>query len=138
MALAELPHPGLISFCVEGDLSAFARRAAAAGITAGPPVSMTRTRPDGVQLAWQTVHLEDDRLGRSLPFMIDWRGSPHPSTSTPGGCELVEFAALHPDAHHLGSVFDRLEIPVPVKAAARPGFLARLSTPKGEVVLTAP
>lgn len=138
-ALAGMPHPGLISFCVAGaEIGAFAEKAKAAGIGTREPRSMGRTRPDGVKLAWQTIHLVDEEMGTALPFLIDWQESPHPSTSTPGGCSLIEFSVLHPNAPRLRAIFDGLEIPVPVKAAARPGFLARLETPKGEVVLTAP
>ena len=36
----------------------------------------------------------DDGL---VPFLIDWKDSPHPSASTPQGCTLVSLRGEHPD-----------------------------------------
>ena len=87
--IAALPHPGLITFAVRTtDVAALrvggrTRRAGREG-----PVAMTRTRPDGVTLAWSILHLHHPDLGEAIPFAIDWGASPHPSASTPAGCRL--------------------------------------------------
>ena len=70
--------------------------------------------------------------------MIDWGATPHPSVSTPPGCRLKSFAALHPDTQRLAALYARLGVPVVVKRAIEPGFVAALETPLGDAVLTQP
>jgi hypothetical protein len=97
---------------------------------------MSRDRLDGVRLNWTILYLEDLRFGEAIPFVIDWGTSPHPSESVPAGCQLRSFAVLHPEAERLARLYGSLDIPVPVKRGAYPGFVAELMTPNGDVVLT--
>lgn len=135
--IAALTGPGLITFAVRGsDLDAMRRAGEAAGLTAEGPTPMSRTRPDGVRLDWAVLNLRGP-LGDAVPFAIDWKGTPHhPATTTPTGCRLASFAALHPEAERLRALYAALGVPVEVRAAPRAGFLAVLNTPRGEVVLT--
>jgi glyoxalase-like protein len=138
-AIAALPHPGLMTFAVRGaDLAGARRTAQVAGLAAEGPIAMHRTRPDGVRLNWSVLFLRDPALGEAIPFAIHWGCSPHPSGTTPGGCRLRSFAALQPEPERLASIYGALGLAVEVKRAARPGFLAMLDTPRGEVVLTSP
>lgn len=135
--LAALAQPRLSTFAVRGgDLAGYRARARSLGIRASDNVAMSRTRPDGVRLSWQVVYLEDDRWGDLLPFMIDWQASEHPSATTPRGCRLADFAAIHPDAGALGGIYAALGVPVPVHGGPQAGFFARIETPKGHLVLT--
>lgn len=135
--IAALPRPGLMTFAVRtDDLAAYAAAAAAAGVATRGPVEMGRTRPDGVQLDWACLYIADPGFGEAIPFGIDWNASPHPAGTTPPGCKLLSFTVLHPRAEALGGIFAALGIPVPVRAADAPGFLAELSTPRGAVLLT--
>jgi len=126
-----------MTFAIRSDdletLSAAARRE---GISLQGPVAMGRDRPDGVRVDWTILYLEDSRFGEAIPFVIDWGISPHPSESVPVGCQLRSFAVLHPEADELTRLYGALEIPVPVKRGAYPGFVAELATPNGDVVLT--
>jgi hypothetical protein len=137
--IAALPRPGIATFAIRSDdleaLSAAARRE---GLSLQGPVAMSRNRPDDVRLDWTILHLEDSRFGEAIPFVIDWGSSPHPSESVPAGCQLRSFTVLHPEADELTRLFGALDIPVPVKRAAYPGFVAELATPNGDVVLTHP
>ena len=137
--IAALPRPGIMTFAIRSDdldaLSAAARRE---GLSLEGPVAMHRNRPDGVRIDWTILHLEDSRFGEAIPFVIDWGSSPHPSELVPAGCQLRSFAALHPEANELARLYAALDIPVPVKRAAYPGFVAELETPNGDVVLTQP
>ncbi|MGH6830549.1 MAG: VOC family protein, partial [Methylocella sp.] len=101
------------------------------------PIEMGRTRPDGVRLDWLCLYVTHPVFGESIPFAIDWKGSPHPSASAPAGCTLVSFTALHPQATQLAVIYRGMGISVEVKAAAKPGFRAVLATPRGEAVLGA-
>ena len=135
--IAALVRPGIMTFAIRSDdldaLSAAARRE---GLSLQGPVAMSRDRPDGVRLEWSILYLEDSRFGEAIPFVIDWGTSPHPSESVPVGCQLRSFAVLHPEADELTRLYGALEIPVPVKRGAYPGFVAELATPNGDVVLT--
>lgn len=125
------------AYCLQtDDLVAVAERAAESGLGVSAPVAMSRTRPDGITLEWEICYLESDRWGDVLPFLIDWKGSPHPAETSAQGCRLAEFSVLHPEAADLEALFDRLKFPVSVVAAPRAGMVVRLSTPKGEVVFT--
>ena len=124
------------AFCLRSDdLDGFAATARTAGIGVPAPVAMSRTRADGVRLDWRVLYLDSPDWGPTLPFLIDWQASPHPSDSVPGGCGLLDFTVLHPRANDLKALFSRLEIEVPVALAPLPGFLLRLDTPNGALVL---
>jgi Glyoxalase-like domain len=137
-AIAALSRPGVITFAIRTDdldaLSAAARRE---GLAPQGPVAMSRDHPDGVRLDWRILDLAHCRFGE-IPFVIDWGASPHPSESVPAGCELRSFTALHPEADELARLYAALDIPIPVKRGAYPGFVAELATPRGDVVLTHP
>ena len=136
-AIAALTRPGLITFAVRTrDLDAYAAAAAKAGIGVQGPVAMSRTRPDGVRLDWACLYVQHAVYGEAIPFGIDWHGSPHPSETTPAGCRLLDFMVLHPEPAPLAAIYAAMGIPVAVKGATRPGFLATLGTPRGDIVLT--
>jgi hypothetical protein len=135
--IAAMPRPGIITFAVQTDDLAAAQRAAeAAGLTIRPPVAMSRTRPDGVKLAWRILYLEHPVYGEAVPFVIDWQGSPHPSTTTPEGCRLESLTVLQPEPEPLAAIYAALGLRIPVERAPVPGFIAVLGTPKGRVTLT--
>lgn len=137
--IAALPHPGLLAFALRTtDVAALRVAAERAGLACEGPVAMTRTRPDGVTLAWSILHLHHPHLGDAIPFAIDWGASPHPSASAPAGCRLKTLMALQPDPEPLVSIYRALGIPVEVKRGARAGLLGVLDTPRGEVVLVHP
>jgi hypothetical protein len=134
--IASLARPGLMTFAVRTkSIAAFEKAAKRAGIATNGPVEMGRTRPDGVRLDWVCLYIEDPFFGESIPFAIDWKGSPHPSQTAPTGCRLADLQVLHPEADRLSAVYRQMEIDVPVKLSPHAGFLAVLDTPRGEVVL---
>lgn len=138
-ALAALPGPGLLTFVVRtDDLDDYERRAAAAGVRVGPPVSMERTRPDGRRLAWTCRFPADPELGDLVPFAIDWHDTPHPSETLPPGLRLLSLEALHPRPDRLRAIYAALGLDVAVRSAPRAGLMARLDSPAGEVVLLPP
>jgi hypothetical protein len=135
--IAGLAEPGLATFAVRTtDLDAYAAAAARAGIRTKGPIEMGRTRPDGVRLDWACLYIEDTVFGEMIPFAIDWKASPHPSASTPSGVTLREFTVLHPQAGALARIYGEMGIDVPVRLAAKAGFIALLTTPRGDVLLT--
>jgi hypothetical protein len=135
--IGQLRAPELHTFGVQGDdLTGFRDIARSFGLATADPIEMGRTRADGVRIRWRAVYTADPRWGDMIPFLIDWMGSEHPWSSTPKGCSIREFCALHPDAGELAEIYAALGVDVPVRRSVAPGFLLRLDTPRGEVVLT--
>jgi hypothetical protein len=137
--IAAQVRPGLMTFAITSDDLASLRDAALrGGINVRGPVAMHRSQSNGARLEWTILYLDDARFGEAIPFVIDWRTSPHPSASAPAGCRLKSFAVLHPEAAALARLYSALGVPVEVKRGAYPGFVAELATPQGAVVLTHP
>lgn len=135
--LAALDTPRLVTFAVRGnDLEAYRDRARGLSLATSDIVKMGRTRPDGITLKWRVVYIEDDEWKDTVPFIIDWQASEHPSLTTPKGCTLNEFAAVSPMAPRLKEIYSALEIPVAVQSGEVAGFRASISTPNGPVVLS--
>ncbi|PKP75275.1 MAG: hypothetical protein CVT84_03985 [Alphaproteobacteria bacterium HGW-Alphaproteobacteria-6] len=135
--IAALARPELHTFAVRGtDVAGFRDLARGLGLATAEPVAMSRMRGDGVLLRWRVVTVADPHWGDMLPFLIDWMDSEHPSATAPADCTLREFCALHPEAEALATIYDALGVTVPVRRAPRPGFLLRLESPRGEVILT--
>lgn len=135
--IATLSKPELHTFGVRGDgLEQYRDTARSLGLSASDPVEMSRRRADGVLLQWRAIYTVDDHWGDHVPFLIDWMGSEHPWKTTPAGCTVKEYCALHPEADELGEIYKALGVDVPVKPSPVPGFLLRLDTPNGEVILT--
>lgn len=135
--IAALTAPEMHTFGVRGAaLEGFRDTARGLGLAASDPVAMSRRRSDGVLIQWRAIYTFDARWGDMVPFLIDWMGSEHPWKTAPAGCSVREFCALHPDADDLAGIYAALGVSVPVRRAVKPGFLLRLDTPKGEVVLT--
>jgi len=137
--IAALPRAGIVTFAVaSNDIGAFRAAAQREGLTLQDPVRMHRALPDGRRLDWTVLSLEDSRFGEAIPFVIDWGVSSHPTASLSPGCRLRSFTVLHPLADALARLYAAIDIPVGVKRAAYPGFLAELDTPRGDVVLSHP
>lgn len=137
--IAALAGPGLLTFAVRTpDLACFAEAAARAGLSVSDPTPMSRTRPDGLRLAWAVQHARSEAYPDLVPFAIDWMGSPHPAGTTPAGCRLLELVVLHPDPEPLVALYAALGLAISVERASRPGLSASLATPRGAVQLAAP
>ena len=125
------------------------------GARLGPVRSMSRTRPDGHTLHWRLSDPMALPVGGVVPFVIDWGATPHPSTTLPHECRLLELVVSHPAPATLRPVLDALR---PVLDATRPlldepdgeisivsdiscvaapetGIRARIQTPNGEIEL---
>jgi hypothetical protein len=133
-AIAALTAPALLTFAIQTtDLDGLIARAEAAGLGIGARVPMSRTRPDGVRLAWTVIRFSHPAYGEAIPFAIDWQGSPHPSTTSPGGCTLRSLTVLHPDPTGLAAIYRAIGLDVAVSGALQPGFVVVMDTPNGEV-----
>ncbi len=135
-----ITEPTLVAWCARPTrpLIDVIAEASAAGFDLGPLASMSRQRPDGVLLQWQLTfpQLATPDEG-TVPFLIDWGASPHPTTTLPDGIELRELTLGNPDPDRLRAVLAIVgDFPeVTVVPADRPTLHALLQTPNGEVHL---
>lgn len=97
-------------------------------------IDMSRTRPDGVVLAWQILFVTDHPYGLHMPFFIDWKDSPHPSLSAPSGAELNRFTVYHPNSAALRTFFDSIDLEIEVEMGDA-AMAASLVTHSGLVTL---
>ncbi len=114
-------------------------------IRIGPVRAMSRAQPDGSTLRWRLSDPMALPGGGIVPFVIDWGTTPHPSTTLPNDCQLLELIVKHPDADTLQPVLDAFGPFLPdnsigsdisIVTAPEPGLVARLETPNGEIDLS--
>jgi hypothetical protein len=135
-----LTGPTLVAWCARPvrPLADVVADATAAGFNLGPIASMSRQRPDGVLLQWRLTfpQLASPDEG-TMPFLIDWGDSPHPSTALPQGVELLALTLGSTDPSRLRDLLAIVgEFPeITVATSRRPSLTATLHTPNGEVVL---
>ena len=97
-------------------------------------VDMSRTRPDGVHLAWRILFVTNHPFGLAMPFFIDWLDSPHPAESTPKGCTLRAFNLQCPGGDDLRAFFSAIQLDVAV-ATGPLRMSADVQAPRGEVMI---
>ena len=109
----------------------------------GPVRYMSRTPSEGDPLHWRLSDPLALPANGIVPFVIDWGATPHPSTTLPNECELVQLVVQHPDADTLRPALDvfrpLLEEPqadLLLRWASEPGIHARIQTRKGIVELS--
>ncbi|MCG8692157.1 MAG: VOC family protein [Minwuiales bacterium] len=119
------------------DLAAVRQAYADAGIGADV-VEMSRETPGGEVIHWGMTFPEETELGYFAPYFIDWRDTPHPGTTTPTGCSLIDFEVGHPDADRIGGLWHALDIGLAVERADAAFVRAALQTPNGRLILTGP
>jgi len=106
-----------------------------AGFDPGPVLSMSRTRPDGMELHWRLTIAGDSSHHGTIPFVIDWGDAmPSPASSLPRMGSLADLLIGHPDRRVCGLV-ETLD----PRITATPGpqlLEATVATELGRVVIT--
>jgi hypothetical protein len=134
--IALLTSPAILAFHIKrADLESVVSVYEAMNIAYKGPFDLSRQRPDGVVLRWRLLLPESPVYKHALPVFIDWMDAPHPSTSTPTGCELIHFEVGYPQNEELTSLYKKLNVGLPVVYSKEAYAKATLNTPKGEVVL---
>ena len=135
--IQKLAEPRLVGWAAHPrNIEALAAQLKRYGIVADGPTPGSRKRPDGKELHWQTLNLQDDASGL-LPFCIQWSdNSVHPSVDAPSGCQLLCFELLTPDPIQLAMKLAKLTLSAPVKKAASPQLHAVIQGPKGTLSVT--
>lgn len=137
-----LRTPGIFTYAVQceaggRDMDALVRAAQEAGIALRGPEQWSREQPGGGTLEWLLAFTDQTPFSRYVPFYIDWKNSPHPSTTAARGLTLADFTVMHPDHQHLAALYAALGIGVRVVPHDRPAMQAVLHGPRGDITLTA-
>lgn len=132
-----LTAPALVAWCARPtrSLADVVAAIAALGVDVGEIAEMSRQRPDGVELQWQLTFpmLGAPHVG-TLPFLIDWLDSPHPTESLPHVASLTFLHLTHPDADLLRAVLAEVGTSDVVTVESGEAELhADLWTPRGVV-----
>jgi len=107
------------------------------GYVASDPASGSRSLPDGGTLAWTTMGITTPAM-EAAPFFIQWgANSPHPATTSPGGCTLESLTVLSQQRAVLDRLFRALGLDVVAEDGAGPDpeYQILLDCPKGTVLL---
>ncbi|WP_161958520.1 VOC family protein [Ornithinimicrobium cavernae] len=133
----ELTAPTLTGWALRAPgLGDRVSRAREKGLDPGDPRPMSRTRPDGTELSWELTSL-DTGLDGTVPFLIDWGDTPHPSEGLPA-VKLVTVRVRHPEAARLSSALEALEAPrgpIQLRAAEPVRISLVIETERGPVEL---
>jgi hypothetical protein len=134
-ASAEAPCR-LVNFAIRSrDIARDAERARSRGFDPGEVIAMSRERPDGTRLRW-TLALRDEAACDGLvPFLIDWGNSPHPASSCPRGCRLIELRGEHPDPDAARRALAAVDFAMDVTVSPRPALIALIDSPRGRIEL---
>ncbi len=134
--ISHIESPQLVRWCTKvQDLKTVVELAQKHGIDIGKALPGSREKADGTVLSWTLTDIKDNPADGIIPFFIHWGNSPHPSQSLPEGCRLLAFEAVHPEAEAMMKKLSVFDLPLKVYASNERKLIARLETPKGEVVL---
>lgn len=106
------------------------------GYNTGDVHQVFRETPDGGRLSFRLTLPTLDGVGL-VPNLIEWdEHSPHPSTTSPGGIELVQLRGYHPVPESVRPMLDALRVDLEVRLAEHPKLVAILNAPHGPVELS--
>lgn len=133
--LSQLERPCLYHWALRvDDLKQVAAAARSAGMRPGGVVSGSRKAPDGTQLTWALMFLDEPELGAAAPFFIDWHDTPHPTTSLRSVGTLLELAVGAPGVGPLNRLLDVIGAPLKAYASDAVAIEAKLRTLTGETI----
>lgn len=128
------PTPILWAVAVQ-DIPAAATELQAAGFATTTPEPGSRKTPSGSVLEWETFGLTSQPDG--APFFIRWKpGTPHPATTSPGGCKLERFTVRTPNPAPLQKLAKTLGLEVEATTGERTVLTMTLKCPKGTITLS--
>ena len=92
----------------------------------------TRTKDDGTKLHWKMAFItEFNDNSELIPFVIQWDSKIHPASTSPKGCELLEFSAEHPSPNIFNKLVNKLSYPFNIVESQSVKLILKLGTPKG-------
>ena len=100
------------------------------------PFPGSRQTPDGKLLTWKTAHLATPGL-ESAPFLIEWGpGSVHPSSTSPGGCQLAKLTVAEPAPVRMIAFLQALGLNITVQTSPSQRLAFTLRCPRGDIAFS--
>ncbi len=131
-----LEAPKLVTWAMKSDdIDALSEKAREEGYDPGLALDGSRALPDGGSLRWRLTLPKLDTGDGLVPFIIDWRDSPHPSSALPSGGTLTGLSGKHPNPARVSNALRALDIRIPVTHGELPELIATIETPRGDVFL---
>ena len=132
-----LTTPALLTWCVRTeDIDHRIALARSQGYDPGDAIGMSRVTRTGDVLSWRlTPNTIQDTSG-TVPCLIDWGQSTHPTASDLPQLELAEFAVLSPSVDITAGQLDALGVSLAVEYSSTAHLRAVLDTPNGRLTLT--
>lgn len=132
-----LRQPTLLTWSVRRpNLDEAITAARGRGYDPGDAVEMARRAGSGELLQWRLTPNTIDSTGGTVPFLIDWGQSTHPTVHPLPRLNLTQLALRSPDPERISSHLTALGIAMAVEYAERAAVRATLGTPNGTVSLT--
>jgi hypothetical protein len=134
--LGQLVAPRLLAWAAATrGLAEAVERARSGGYDPGSVIAMERTPPGGRALTWHMTLGGNDVLPGVVPFLIEWAGEEHPSSSAPTGCKLMQLRAEHPEPAGVRRSLASLGAELDLTTGSTPRLIATIDTPRGSVEL---
>lgn len=134
--MSKLTGGGIYHWAVaSSDLGEIHSTATELGIRSSGVVKAARQTDDGSRLEWELVFLRDHGFGALMPFFIDWKDCPHPSSTLPAAGALQAFQLQSPNPGQLETVLKQLSVQADVEAAEQAGIHAELDVEGERITL---
>lgn len=93
-----------------------------------------RITEDGAVLKWKTARMTEftDHSG-IVPFVIQWVSAPHPASTAPRGCELLQFSAEHPSPDKFSKLSSELSFSFKIAESQSVRLKVKINSPKGVI-----
>lgn len=134
--LATLRAPRLATFCIRTtDIDELVASARKTGYDPGNIVDMSRQRPDGTVLRWRLAFHEQMPEGGTIPFVIDWGDTPHPSVDLQHAGTLADLRVEHPEPDRVKVALEALGIDLHIAPGRLPAVSAIIDSHRGRIEL---
>ena len=135
-AFSDFPAPKLFWFAVATDaLSAHSIALNDLGMATAGPFAGSRLSSEGRELTWKILEIGQHGFGGSIPFMIDWEKTPHPSATIQPEVSFNSFEVAHPRVLQLQKIYRSLGLDMNIQEGVSRLELT-LDTPRGSILLT--
>jgi hypothetical protein len=110
--------------------------AEAAGFSLGPVIEGQREKQDGTLLKWSLTDPLSNPGDGLIPFLIDWRDTPHPGSATPKGCMLLALSGKHPNPGIIQQMLQAIELDFEIEKGKTIELTATIQAPNGLIKIS--
>lgn len=105
------------------------------GINIGPIFGGRRIMKDGTVLKWDLTDPDAFKSDKIIPFLIDWKNGPHPTTDLETPCDLLDVKMTHPEPVKIDHIFTQLNAETDITRGPEPTLNVFIDSPIGIVEL---